>query len=335
MSEETEKTDQQDAEEGHKDDMSSEELELVDQLIDKADPEFKKQAEQISEVAEEINPDDIEIEEYSDDIPEEDVDEQDRFQKLLAKLQEKYPKMVPIFQKFESLKKNLEIRKIRIRNQVYSYAVSSYHYLKNDFPSQAKTFLKNTKNILVSSVKNVIHLFFGSKKRLALSLILITLFSVSAFMLYKLAFKKGWLPSYYPEEITSFSNVQDQVKTYNPANLLALHEAFPEAEYSFKLKNIVVNLKSSQAVNSPAFASIVFYLSLDSTDTAVEIKDREIEILDATQRTLEQFSYQNLSSIEGQKNMLKAVKQTINEVINQGFVKDVYIKHKILKPETY
>ena len=330
MSEETEKKDQNSSEEENKEDM-----ELVDQLIDEADPEFKKQAEQISEVAEEINPDDIEIEEYSDDIPEEDVDELDRLQKLLIRLQEKYPKLVPVFKKFESLKKNLEIRKIRIRNQIYSYALSSYHYLKNDFPGHAKSFLKRVKDIIINSIKSFIKIFFGSKKRIALSLMLISLFSVSGFMFYKLAFKKGWLPSYYPEEITSFKNVQDQVKTYNPSNLLALHEAFPEAEYSFKLKNVVVNLKSSQSVSSPAFASIVFYLSLDSTDTAVEIKDRETEILDATQRTLEQFSYQNLSSIEGQKNMLKSVKKTINEVINQGFVKDVYIKHKILKPETY
>lgn len=334
MSEETEKN-QNSSEEENKDDMSSEELELVDQLIDEADPDFKKQAEQISEVAEEINPDDIEIEEYSDDIPEEEVEELDRLQKLLINLQEKYPKLVPVFKKFEALKKNLEIRKIRIRNQIYSYVLSSYHYLKNDFPGQAKSFLKRSIDLIKSSIKNFIKIFFGSKKRVALSLMLIALFSVSAFMLYNLAFKKGWLPSYYPEEITSFEDVQDRVQNFNPSNLLALHEAFPEAEYSFKLKNVVVNLKSSQSVSSPAFASIVFYLSLDSTDTAVEIKDRETEILDATQRTLEQFSYQNLSSIEGQKNMLKAVKQTINEVINQGFVKDVYIKHKILKPESY
>ena len=61
MSEETEKKDQNSSEEENKEDMSSEELELVDQLIDEADPEFKKQAEQISEVAEEINPDSNEL----------------------------------------------------------------------------------------------------------------------------------------------------------------------------------------------------------------------------------------------------------------------------------
>lgn len=333
MSDETEKKSLE-QENNKLDETNSEELEFVNRLIDEADPEFKELAEKITEVGSEINPEDIEVEEYTDDISEEESEDINKFQIFIEKLQIKFPKLNPLFKKIDSYIKNWEAMKLRIRNKIYSYVLSLYHYLKNDFPSHLKLTIKNSKDFIINKIRKFFDLFFGTKTRISLSLILLVALSVSSFMFYKLAFNNGWLPQVFKAEITSFSEANKHIMDYNKDNLLYLHEAFPEAEYAFKLKNIVVNLKSAQQASSPAFASIVFYLSLDSTDTAVEIKDREIEILDATQRSVEEYSYGQLNTIEGQKSMLKSVKKTINEVLNQGFVKDVYIKHKILKPES-
>jgi flagellar FliL protein len=63
---------------------------------------------------------------------------------------------------------------------------------------------------------------------------------------------------------------------------------------------------------------------VDSQDTAIEVKDRELEILDIIQRVLENFAYSDVNSMVGKIRMKSAIKDRLNEVLNQGKVFHVY-----------
>ena len=69
-----------------------------------------------------------------------------------------------------------------------------------------------------------------------------------------------------------------------------------------------------------------FYLGLDANETAIEIKDREKEVLDISQRTLEEFTYPEIMAPNTQKRVWARMRDNINEILNQGRVQKVYVK---------
>ncbi len=78
-----------------------------------------------------------------------------------------------------------------------------------------------------------------------------------------------------------------------------------------------------------AFEIIVL---LDSKDTAIEVRDREVELHDALQRVFEDESYGELESESGKGRLKSRLKRELNAKLTQGWVKDVTFKHFIIKP---
>ena len=75
-----------------------------------------------------------------------------------------------------------------------------------------------------------------------------------------------------------------------------------------------------------------FFVELDSKDTAIEIKSREKELLDILQRTIEGESYNVLQGESGKIRLKSLIRSELNEVLNQGWVKEVYFSNIVLKP---
>ena len=72
-----------------------------------------------------------------------------------------------------------------------------------------------------------------------------------------------------------------------------------------------------------------FYLGVDSRDTAIELRDREKEVIDIIERTLESFTYHEVVSYQG-KILLKAkIRDNVNEILNQGQINRVYINRMV------
>ena len=97
------------------------------------------------------------------------------------------------------------------------------------------------------------------------------------------------------------------------------------------LKKVIVNLKPDDLSTRNPMGLYEVYLGLDSKDTAIEVKDREKEILDLIQRTLENFTYSEVSSIVGKIRMKSAIKERLNEILNQGRVFHVYFNNFVTK----
>ena len=78
-----------------------------------------------------------------------------------------------------------------------------------------------------------------------------------------------------------------------------------------------------------AFELIVL---LDSKDTAIEIRDREVEFFDLLQRVLEEESFADLESELGKQRLKGRVKRELDQKLTQGWIKDINFKTFILKP---
>ncbi|MCB0362097.1 MAG: flagellar basal body-associated FliL family protein, partial [Bdellovibrionales bacterium] len=122
-----------------------------------------------------------------------------------------------------------------------------------------------------------------------------------------------------------------QIENYDPKDVVLLDDAFPQPHYTVLLNKIVLNLRRTSGHPNP-MATFMFYVRVDSTETAIEIKDRQVELLDYVQRALEEMSYEEVNGPGGRLSIKAKTRAEINRVLNQGRVLDVLIEMMITKP---
>jgi len=99
----------------------------------------------------------------------------------------------------------------------------------------------------------------------------------------------------------------------------------------FSLRKMVINLQPSE--NSGPNPMVAYELSLEanSREALVEIKDREGEVIDGVQRSLEELTYDELSGPEGRRLVEDKVKNQVNQILTLGKVRSVYVVGVIFK----
>ena len=90
-----------------------------------------------------------------------------------------------------------------------------------------------------------------------------------------------------------------------------------------------MNLRRDENSGSLPMGIFEFYLGVDSKDTAVEIRDREHEVIDLVQRTLEGFTYHEVVSYQGKIRMKSRIRDNVNDILNQGQINRVYINRMV------
>lgn len=98
------------------------------------------------------------------------------------------------------------------------------------------------------------------------------------------------------------------------------------------LPKMVVNLKESGGSGPNPMAAMEFFLEGMSPDAIVEVKDRETEIRDLFQRTIEEMSFDELDLPEGKQLLTERLRQALNLVLTKGKVRRVFIKEAVIKP---
>lgn len=99
----------------------------------------------------------------------------------------------------------------------------------------------------------------------------------------------------------------------------------------FSLKRMVINIQPSE--NSGPNPMVAYELSLEtnSKEALVELKDREGEVIDQVQRSLEQLTFDELSAAEGRDLVEDKVRTRVNQILTLGQVRHVYIVAVIFK----
>jgi flagellar basal body-associated protein FliL len=102
--------------------------------------------------------------------------------------------------------------------------------------------------------------------------------------------------------------------------------------YSFQMKPLVANLKrrDTDTTNPMAFFEFVFEGS--SGDVIVELKLRESEFIDVTERVVEAHYYEDLDTIKGKTILKEDLRRELNKQLTEGVIRRVEIRNFFIKP---
>jgi flagellar basal body-associated protein FliL len=75
-----------------------------------------------------------------------------------------------------------------------------------------------------------------------------------------------------------------------------------------------------------------FYLEGEDSEVIVEVKDREVEIRDRMQRTLEEFTFDQAADADGKKMIVDKLKKEINQSLSTGKIRKIWFKTVVIKP---
>lgn len=301
-------------------------LDDLDKIIEAEDPDFKKNLDSIKEQAVESSAAlenlsvTTEDEGLSKEKDKEEYEQKGFFKRVFLFL------LKPWFW----LREYMHLRWLGFKNRALIFKDEAKDFIRHQLPE----YLKYLRSRIYAGF---IFLLFEIKKLKTLSrgqwLALIVMISSGAGAVYFLYKSLGGnlLPRWESGLVTSLnksSPVKGEVKA--PADMQDLFQAFPEIEYYVLLKKIVVNLSKDEDSSKRPMGAFEVFIAADSQDTAIEIKDREEEFADAVQRTLESFKYSDARTKLGKVRMKSAMRDRLNEIINQGRIQNVYFNFFVI-----
>lgn len=167
-------------------------------------------------------------------------------------------------------------------------------------------------------------------KIVAVSLILLGLFT--AVFVYR-SVTRGVLPGDEEFLIASLEEWAVQTYKYDPETEMdSFYDSPRTIQNIMALPKMIVNLRPSRGSGPNPMAAMEFFLEGLSPEAIVEVKDRETEIRDLFQRTLEELNYSDLDSAEGKQQLTEKLRQTLNMNLTKGKIRRVFIKELVLKP---
>ena len=165
-----------------------------------------------------------------------------------------------------------------------------------------------------------------------LSVVLLASVLIGGLTVLSANLKGIWIPHLTEPILASLEDKADYVSTFDPQDgAESFYAAFPQEVHEFLFKKMKVNLRRRPDHPNPmgAFEIVV---EVDSKDTAVELRDREVEFHDMLQRLMEEESVTDLDSESGKKILKGRIKKELNAQLTQGWLKDIHFKTFVLKP---
>ena len=288
-----------------------------------AEPEVTSEPE---EVIEEATPSETEEEE----TPKQTTRE--KFPKIFKVLDKISRPFQFVWKPFDRILTVIGVRVARVSSTFTKIFKKIVIYLKTEFPSKIKFY----KSKLIGFARKLLDLLISVKslqRKQQIAIVGLIVLGILMLMLTKqLVTQHIWIPKIVSTDLKNLEAVADHVEIFSPKeDLVFLYNSFSQPHFTFLLEGIVVNLRRSVHSSRLPMARIELYLNLDSSDTAVEVKHRRLEIKDFVSRILEQVSYDDLLSNYGKKKLKISIKTKINEILNQGRVREIYFKEIVYK----
>jgi flagellar basal body-associated protein FliL len=291
-------------------------LEQIDKLLEAEDPEFTKSLEEVRSVEVDRS---IEIEASAiDESLSEDDGFEDESEKGWRKLRSK-------------LKAKWQAAKIRVKNRLIQSLKNALMFFK----TRPKEFLFYAlKMAKIGAKKSLVPLiaFKNADRSRKLTVLLLAAMAVASAWVLLANFRGIWLPHLNEPILRQFTPYAKFVESYDPKDGgESFYTAFPQKRYEFLFHKMKLNLTAGPENPLPMGAFEVMVL-LDSKDTAIEVRDREIEFYDMLSRVIEGFTFPELASEAGKARLKSAIKREMNQNLTQGWVKEIDFKTFILKP---
>lgn len=143
----------------------------------------------------------------------------------------------------------------------------------------------------------------------------------------------GVLPGDEEFLIASLEEWSAQSYKYDPETEMdSFYDSPRTIQNIMSLPKIIVNLRPSPSSGPNPMLAVEFFLEGLSPEAIVEVKDRETEMRDLFQRTLEELSYGELDTTEGKQQLTEKMRQVLNTNLTKGKIRRVFIKELVLKP---
>ncbi len=132
--------------------------------------------------------------------------------------------------------------------------------------------------------------------------------------------------------LRSYAEWGSDIRSYNPLNEVEAFYDNPRfAKNLMTMTKMFANIKPSEDSGPNPMLAIEINVEGMSSEAIIELKDREAEFKDILLRESEDFSYDELISAEGKKNLLQKYQIALNSNLTQGQVRRVLLKSFILK----
>ncbi len=292
-------------------------LDDIEALLEAEDPEFSESMNEVRSVESDQSVD-IEASVVDDDDLSSDDSVDSQKPSRLKELRFKIRSLV------QQYKNRLRVRSVQLAKDLVVF-------LKTRPKEFALYAFALSKQLLKMSTKPFVIWSESSwARRLSYISLVVLLAGGSAVFLNNL--KGIWLPLFYEPILTSFENVADrqiEIEKGDPGE--SFYSAFPQDRHEFLFRKFKVNLKRTPENPLPmgAFEVIV---ELDSKDTAIEIRDREVEFFDLLQRVFEEEEFTELVTESGKARVKARLKRELNQSLTQGWAKEINFKTFVLKP---
>ncbi len=301
----------------------------IDQMILSEDPEF---GEELASMDSLKDAEVMEFSEASDDLEfEEEAKQAQQLKEDAHPLIVKFRKKVVI--PFKNTRDRWQLRIEASIDFVTNNSVAAYkgsvQFLKHTLPDFIK-YLGTQFTAFKLKLKTYYQSFMSLSLIKRLTLLVLAVMATASLYFAAMIFKDAWLERLIHKLPTSLASSGQVIgSATSKSDFVAFNVAFPDYEYQVKLNRVVVNLRRDANSGPLPMGAFEFFLGLDSQDTAIEVKDREKEILDRVQRQVEQMTYSEVMSPTGKTKMKVKVRDSINEILNQGRVTGVYINTMI------
>lgn len=301
-------------------------LEGIDKILDEVDPGFSEDLKSISA------DDELKKAEIEPSLVDESglLTEDEKEEKIRAFIA-RHPILFRLLTPFRWFKAFFLSRLQFWRNQFRLFLQNLILFFRVGLPERIKYILGQ-----ISAVKKAIgqkmDQFKALPRKQRLSLWACALMGLASVGIIYFNLKTQWLPSLVERPQTDISKHGQEIKTIgSDKDLVSFYQSFPQVEHTVLLGKFVVNLKRTTPTENP-MGAFELYVGADSQSTAIEVKDREKELLDRVSRAVEELTYNEVSGNLGKARLKALVRQEINEALNQGRVEKVYFKTIIIKP---
>lgn len=304
-------------------------LEDIDAFLTTQDPQFsefvgKLSAEKLGSPGEQETLETLVIDESSLEGADDWVDPAEKAFAL------KRPRLYPWVKFYFDWRRRWQRWKIRLRQRVNRSLLRIYEFVTEDtrlFASALKRFALR----VLAACGRLLSSFLSLTLLQKFCLILAILFFGASFYLVKKTYEGGWLPTFKSGPMTNLLEYADQKETFDPDQLEPFLAGESIPEFVVQIGTIKANLRRMTESETP-MALFEFYLEGDSQEAAVEIKRRENEFRDLIQRGIEGFTYDEIESVRGKSKLKYKIQQALTARLNNGYVKEVYIKNVVIKP---
>lgn len=299
----------------------------LDIFLDEQDPHFKLALDTIAEDRE-LTAVDVE----SDDKAQAYYDELERWKnssgifKIIFKIFPMAPRAsLAIKEIFFRTKRSLIANWIRFKNWSNDFAKKTSKRVSTGFKENRQKFSEGSKKWLRE------YKFMSWKIKVQLYLTVLLGIGGLAGVYY--VYKGEILPNDSDLFITSMEDVSTGAYHYDPSQIQEMfYDNIRSVPNLFLIPKIVTNIKaSSQSGESPMMA-VEFFAEGFTPEVIIEMKDREPAIRDLAQRTLEDFTFDEVETPKGKQRMILVLMRELNRILTTGQIKAIRIKTIIVKP---